>query len=271
MEEKKTNPALLLIGILILIIGLVLFLDKTGKLDGLKPKEESKVKEITDEKVKEGLDRQVEVVNLTYGDTSRPYGTASFFEKELYKNLSDDRLLNGFLEYYHVHGYAQIFNVRDESLYETYPNLLYVIPSSKVYELSTNLLNKDLSKITTVAEGDNVWLPFVKVDDYYYVSSDGGEPTPTDRALTYNYKYEEDDTKAYVYVSVTKGEFLEESYIIYKGINEKDVYTKFGSDETDEYLKFRITSDNYKEFTKYKYIFDKKEDKYVFNSIEILK
>ena len=273
--EKKTNVAFLLLVIVVLIVGMVLYLAKSGKLDSLIHKKETvELKEMTDTIAKEDLAHQVEIINLTYGDSSRPYGTASFFEKELYKKISDERLLNGFFEYEHIHGYAKIFNVRDESLYATYPNLLYVIPSSKVLELGTNLLNKDLSKVTTVAEGDNVWLPFVKVDDYYYVSSDGGEPTPTDRAYTYIYKYEEEGKKAYAYVSVAKGQIDydnegNEIYNIYKGINTEDKYKIYN--DIDTYLNFKIDNTNYQEFTKYKYTFELVEGKYKFISIEILK
>ncbi len=95
-------------------------------------------------------------------------------------------------------------------------------------------------------------------DIYYLSSSCGGAGYPTD--LTYIYKYTETVEAAYIYVAYGS---MASNGDIYTDYNMKNQYKKEDYD-------FKITSANYNDFSKYKLVFEKKDNDLHFVYIEKL-
>ena len=297
-NENKSALGIITIIAVIILIGYSFL--KTGYLDDYKKgddtspaKEETKQPNKTDEEtknvgtieeiistdVKYDLTSKLQIANLSFGDMgTKKYGSSAFYEYELYKNISDDRLLYGLISYLLLIKDESIVTIpsRDLRLYPNYPNILAYIDVNKLKEKSIYYLNKDLSNILSAPEDRDdygtAWLGIVKDGDKYLISSAGGDPTPNDMAFIYPYKFEHDNVQAFVYVSATKGAIGEDGEKtvnnIYKGVKTHEVYKSFSEDEIDQYLNFKIDESNYQTFTKYKYIFDMVDGNYFFKGIE---
>jgi hypothetical protein len=237
------------------------------------------LEEIVNNDVKLDLNAKIAIANLTHGDSVRKNGTGSFYEQELYKNISDGRLLLGLIEYLRINKDDSIKELtsREAMPYVSqYPNIIAFASANDLKEKSLYYLGKDC---TTIPEGPNdsddygtAWIAFVLNDNKYYISSLGGDPTPSDMAFYYPYKYERNAAQAYVYVSVTKGAMNDHDgeivWNIYKGVKTPEVYKSFSESQMNQYLNFQVNEDNYQNFTKYKYIFDMKNGNYYFRTIE---
>ena len=82
--------------------------------------------------------------------------------------------------------------------------------------------------------------------------------------ISYINRYMQSDDAAYVYVSVGSTDY--DSGYIYKDYNSTQVYTTLKESDTIDNI---ITSENYQDFSEYKYTFKKNEDdSYSFKSIE---
>ena len=287
--NKNGNNKLFSLLVIVVMVGLIGYSLLTSNIPGepknseekpteKKEKEENENKNeigaIESEAIKEDLAERIRVINLSHGEqSSRKNGSGSFFEYELYNNLDESRLLYGLINYLLITKDESLVKVTDNSLLLEYPNLMYTIDEKAIKEKSLHYFNKDLSNIKYAPNDEDkygtAWLGLEKVGDKIYVNSTGGDPSPSDIAYTYIYKYEKNDKEAYVYLSATKGIISEDgdNYIIQKGINNKEEYQKFNSEEIEKYLNFKITEENYQTFTKYKYTFEMHDGNYFLKNV----
>ena len=101
-----------------------------------------------------------------------------------------------------------------------------------------------------------------EIDGYYIASPCGG--TGFDTQYTYIYNREIKDGKVYVYVAYGIDDCCREKPIIYTDYKKKHKYTGKVTED------FKITADNYEAFSKYRFVFEKKSENYVFTGIELI-
>lgn len=104
-----------------------------------------------------------------------------------------------------------------------------------------------------------------KNNKYYGASECGG--TSAIGIVTYINKYSQDDSHAYVYVSL--GSINGEYQKIYTDYSQNNEYTKESFDDFTGSNGSEINESNYKDFSQYKYTFNKNSDgSYYFSSIK---
>ncbi len=146
----------------------------------------------------------------------------------------------------------------DENSYSEVHTYVKYADMAKIYK---SLYNKELEKKDILN-----YCPMIfydkKIDGFYLAYPCGGTGYNTEYHYTYDIQVEEN--KAYVYVAYGIEECCSEKPVIYTDYARKNKYTgKIGKN-------FTINEDNYKKFSKYKFIFEKDNDNYYFSRIEQL-
>lgn len=151
----------------------------------------------------------------------------------------------------------------DECINTSYINLSSVEDKLKVLFNKVPKIDYDVNSINYYYDKDNkkfFELCINKLDGSNFID-------------TYIYNFDYDEDNAYLYISVSYGseELVDNDdtkITIYKDYKHKNVYKKFNYNSKKPDDNFILDDSNYKEFSLYKYTFEKIDGDYYFKSLE---
>ena len=288
-KPKKSHGGGIIIFLLVLIIlGLVGYiaydkgyLDKYLKKTDTKEEVKNEEKEITDTNTINTLNKKIDIINL--------YGLSLFGRSDdIYNNLSkqanteEAKLYTVLFYLYNNKQYTQDSIDKYPDYYDQFKKEQQITNedfneypfAAAITDTATVIKNDDVKKLykevygiepsNTKVLSDAPAFYYNEKNNGYYVIITGGGTCPTE-SIQYNYKYTEDNEKAYVYTAVVYNDCNEE---LFKDINREtsiadiDKETKVDS----EYVKNIMDKLN-----KYRIVFKKDGNNYVFEKVEEVK
>lgn len=296
-EPKKQNNKVLIIIIVVLlfiIVGLLaVFIppmlkatknnEKTTeeKDKKHKDKDETKETELTDQAIIDNLNLKIRYLTneskegVTYGYSFRNGEISDF--GDFFHNLDDDLKLYVVLDYLYKENKFHALAPENESdpLIATYVKNMGAsevkqITGQEVKQEYKNFFGTDQVDLTVLKERMCFNYKYASNKDLFYKEAPTCGGSSASRIYVYKNKYSIKGDNAYVYVNygmIKPKEGSSNGMTIIKGLEDEEEYKTVSSYE--EARTFEINAENYKEFSEYKYIFQKDETgNYYFVSFE---
>ena len=281
MSDKKGTSLWIVIVVLVAVLagGIGWFIgsrnnvEKPNNSSKIEQKEQSKEEVITDEELKKDLGKKTKYLfNMDLiGDS---YVKGLLFEKSrtIDEISEQNRVLAAFYSVKRTNVDKKYedgcYNLKDQTLSSLdncsehdYSMVMDYVNADDVANMYYYLFGEKFYK-KDIYEGCPVKLYQEKNNVYYFAYPCGGTGYTTESMYIYDYTSVGD--KAYVYVAYGINSCCSEEPGIYTDYDEDNKYTGAILDE------FELTEDNYKDFSKYRFVFEKKGNDYYFTAIEKL-
>lgn len=283
-KKKSVGLVILIIVLILIILGLIgyicydkgiIFKKPEPREQVVKNSKDEKEKDLTNQEIIKDLNKKIFYMN-TYGhvqnddyDMAR-MGVYSFRNDEslmgnIFNNLNDDLKLKIVLdELLGTNKFQAIDNADLENSDIKQFVLVYGMDSAK--KISSSVVEDEYKNYfgdsTVNHKSFDVCFGYIYDNDtntYYYIEPQCGGSNPNS-AYAYINKYTVKDDEAYVYVNYGLSIYVPDAseandVNIYKDLKKKEIYRENVSE--DEANNFRINESNYKEFSEYKYTFEK--------------